>query len=242
MSKIHDGHPGITKSRGRAKQAVWWTGISKDIQQMVSQCRHCLEKSATQQKEPLMTSELSDHPFRKISVDICELNRKTYLVSVDYYSRYIDINNLNSITSNTVINKKKINFSLHGIPESVISDIGTQFTSQEFTNFSAEWNFHHITSCPHYFQANGEAERAVQTAKKILQQKDQHLALLTYRATPIPSLKKSPAELALGCCLRTRLPMIPNLLTPNGVHVNHEQLKSRDKRAKVSQKTYTPAA
>ena len=236
LSKIHDGHPGITKSRGRAKQAVWWTGISKDIQQMVSQCRHCLEKSAAQQKEPLMTSELPDRPFQKIAVDICELNRETYLVSVDYYSRYIDINKLNSITSNTVINKMKMNFSQHGIPETVISDNGTQFTSQEFKNFSAEWNFHHITSSPHYPQANGEAERAVQTAKKILQQKDQHLALLTYRATPIPSLRKSPAELAFGRRLRTRLPMMPNLLTPNGV--NHEQLKLRDERAKVSQKRY----
>ena len=109
LSKIHDVHPGITKSRERAKQAVWWTGISKDIQQMVSQCRHCLEKSAIQQKEQLMTSKVPDRPFQKIAVDICELNRETYLVSVDYYSRYIDINKLNSITSNTVINKIKMN-------------------------------------------------------------------------------------------------------------------------------------
>ena len=87
----------------------------------------------------------------------------------------MDINKLNSITSNTVTNKMKMNFSQHGIPESVISDNGTQFTSQEFKNFSAEWNFHHITSSPHYPQANGEAERAVQTAKKILQLEDQHL-------------------------------------------------------------------
>ena len=55
-----------------------------------------------------MTSKLPDRPFQKIAVDICELNRETYLVTVDYYSRYIDINQLNSITSNTVINKSDI--------------------------------------------------------------------------------------------------------------------------------------
>ena len=59
---------------------------------------------------------------------------------------------------------------------------------------------------------------------------------MTNRATPIPSLRKSPEELAFGRRLRTRLPMMPNLLTPNGV--NHEQFKSRDERAKVSQKRY----
>ncbi|GFO14288.1 Pol polyprotein [Plakobranchus ocellatus] len=169
LNRIHDGHPGISKSRERAKQAVWWPGISKDIQQMVAGCRHCLEKSPIQQKEPLMTSELPDRPFQKVAVDICELNRETYLVSVDYYSRYIDINKLSNITSNTVINKMKMNFSQHGIPETVISDNGRQFTSQEFKTFATAWNFHPITSSPHYPQANGEAERAVQTAKKILQ-------------------------------------------------------------------------
>ncbi|GFO25113.1 Pol polyprotein [Plakobranchus ocellatus] len=203
---------------------------------MVAECTHCLEKSPTQQKEPLMTSELPDRPFQKVAVDICELNHETYLISVDYYSRYIDINKLSNITSNTVINKMKMNFSQHGIPETVISDNGRQFTSQEFKTFATVWNFHHITSSPHYPQANGEAERAVQTAKKILQQTDQHLALLTYRATPIPSLGKSSAELAFGRRLRTRLPMIPKLLLSNGM--NHKQLKYKDERAKVSQKRY----
>ncbi|GFO02434.1 Pol polyprotein [Plakobranchus ocellatus] len=236
LNRIHDGHPGISKSRESAKQAVWWPGISRDIQQMVAKCRHCLERSPTQQKEQLMTSELPDRPFQKVAVDICELNHETYLVSVDYYSRYIDINKLSNITSNAVINKMKMNFSQHGIPEIVISDNGRQFTSQEFETFATAWNFHHITSSPHYPQANGEAEKAVQTAKKILQQTDQHLALLTYRARPIPSLGKSPAELAFGRRLRTRLPMIPKLLSPNGV--NHKQLKYKDERAKVSQKRY----
>ncbi|GFS26222.1 Pol polyprotein [Elysia marginata] len=236
LDRIHDGHPGITKSRERAKQAVRWPEISKDIQRMVAVCRHCLEIRPTQPSEPLIPTELPDRPFQKVAIDICELNKETYLVSVDYYSRYIDINKLHNITANTVINKMKMNFSQHGIPEIVISDNGAQFTSQEFKTFSQEWNFNHITSSPHYPQANGALERAVQTAKTILRQKDQHLALLTYRATPIPSVGKSPAELAFGRRLRTRLPVVPTVLKPCGV--DHEDLQSRHTAAKVSQKRH----
>ena len=41
LDKIHQGHQGITKCRERAKQAVWWLGLSRQIQDMVESCRIC---------------------------------------------------------------------------------------------------------------------------------------------------------------------------------------------------------
>ena len=117
-------------------------------------------------------------------------------------SRYIDITYLPSLTSATVIGKLKNFFSHHGIPEMVISDNGTQFSSAEFRTFADRWNLSHVTSSPHYLQSNGAAERAVKTVKEILRQDDIFLALLSYRSTPIPDLrvgygKKAPNHHAI---------------------------------------------
>ena len=146
LDRIHDGHLGITKCRERANQGVWWPGLSKQIQDRVAMCKLCMQKKPAQQSEPLLPSTLPDRPFQRIGVDLCELKGKHFLVSVDYFSRYIDILPLQSLTSSAVINKMKQIFSQHGIAETVISDNGPQFAAKEFQQFAEEWNFHHATS------------------------------------------------------------------------------------------------
>ena len=107
LDRIHDGHLGITKCHERATQCVWWPGINKNIQERVVKCRHCCEKQPSHPNETLFTLMLPDRPFQKIGVDICEFKGHPYLVSVDYYSRYIDISSLSEITSFTVVCKMK---------------------------------------------------------------------------------------------------------------------------------------
>ena len=63
LGGIHDGHKGVPKCRERANQCVWWLGMSQEIKEMVAKCRHCLEKSPSQKKEPLVPSKLQDYPF-----------------------------------------------------------------------------------------------------------------------------------------------------------------------------------
>ena len=216
------------------KKSVWWPHVSKDIQDRVATCGHCLEKRPSQAREPMLPSLLPDRPFQKVGVDLCEFRGLQYLVIVDYYSRYIDLAHLPKITSSTVVNKVKNSFTHHGIPETVIADNVTQFTSAEFKTFSVDWSFQHVTSSLHYPQSNGEAERAVKTAKELLKQDYIFLALLTYRSTPIPDLGASPAELAFGRRLRTTLPSLLGTLTPRTV--NQETLRERDAAFKQKQK------
>ena len=115
-----------------------------------------------------------------------------------------------------------------------MSDNGRQYSSAEFQQFSAEWNFNYVTSSPHFLQSNGAAERAVRTAKEILKQDDVFLGPLTYRATPIPELGASPAELAFDRRLRTTLPSLPGTISPRTI--SGDDIKERSEALKRRQK------
>ena len=149
-------------------------------------------------KEPIMSTKLPKRPFEMVDVDICEFKGQNYLIVIDYYSRYLEILLLSRLTSEVVIAKFKSVFAHHGIPETVVTDNGRQFASSEFQRFVTAWNFTHVTSSPYFPQSNGEAERAVQEAKKILAQSDPMLALMIHRSTPTTATGYSPAELAMG--------------------------------------------
>ena len=86
----------------------------------------------------------------------------------------------------------------NGIPETLISDNGLQYSSQEFAAFCKQWGIDHVTSSPLYPQSNGFVERSVQTVKNLLGKaeasgQDPYLALLTYRTTPVDSILPSPS-------------------------------------------------
>ena len=233
MSQLHSGHQGIHKSKERARCSVWWPGINTDIEEYIKKCRVCCQFQRPR-FEPLCPSELPDTPWQKVGTDLFEWKQVSYLLVVDYYSRFIEIAKLSSTTSRGVINHLKSIFARHGIPQTVVSDNGPQYSSVEFAQFARDYKFNHITSSPRFPQTNGESERAVQTVKGLLKRsKDPYLALLAYRSTPL-KLGYSPAELLMGRALRATVPIQLQQLQPK--LPNSKELRKRDKELKNKQK------
>ncbi|GFS21850.1 Pol polyprotein [Elysia marginata] len=106
--------------------------------------------------------------LHQYSKDLFDLHGKTYLLVVDYHSRWPEIRLLDRLTSAAVIIRLKSTFATHGIPDLVVFDNGPQFASAEFRQFSSIFGFTHTTSSPRHPQANGEAEHAVKTVKNLL--------------------------------------------------------------------------
>ena len=161
--------------------------------------------------------------------------KHTYLLIVDYYSRFIEISQLNRTTAEDVILHTKSIYARHGIPEVVVSDNGPQYSAEAYARFPREYQFEHITSSPHYPQSNGEAELAVQTVKCLLKKEgDPYLALLSYRATPLQS-GFSPSELLMPRKLRTNVPVTREVLKPQVPDLS--SVRERDERHKTRQQS-----
>uniref|UniRef100_A0A3Q2QUM5 Gypsy retrotransposon integrase-like protein 1 n=1 Tax=Fundulus heteroclitus TaxID=8078 RepID=A0A3Q2QUM5_FUNHE len=225
LERIHDGHQGLNKCRMRANTSVWWPGLASQITHKVENCMYCREHRRAQNREPLLSTPLPDRPWKRIGIDLCEHGKENFLVISDYYSRYLEILHMPTTTSAQVSLKLKATFARYGIPEEVVSDNGPQFSSEVFKDFAHEMDFKHVTSSPQNPQGNGHAERAVQTAKRILQQKDPLLALMIYRSSPHSSTGVSPAELLLGRKIRTTLPTLDKVLQPKWPNRQHIRAK-----------------
>ena len=212
LDRIHTGHLGITKCRERAKQSVWWHGLSRPLEELAKNCSEC-RKTTVQKSEPLIPSTLPKLPWQRVATDLFELKGRVYLL-IDYFSRYIEVARLDRTTAGDVILHTKADFARHGIPEMVVSDNGPQFSSEAYASFARQYGFEHVTSSPRYPQSNGESERAVQTVKNLVKKDgDAYLAMLSYRSTPL-RCGFSPAELLMAWKLRTTVPMTRASLKP----------------------------
>ena len=230
LDQIHTGHQGITKCRQRARQSVWWPGISAHLQAHVENCQTCA-RQRMQPVEPLITSAMPDLPWQKVAADFLEYDRKTYLLVVDYYSRFIEIAHLTTMMTAQTVRHMQSMFARHGFRETLVSDNGPQFSSAEFAAFATKHKIHHVTSSPLYPQANGIAERAVQTVKRLLRSSDPYDALLAYRTTPLEN-GYSPAELLFSRRLRTSVPITsaqrqPSLVDQHVFKTRTEDIQQR---------------
>ena len=240
MTKIHSSHMGIEKTTERAREILFWPGMTADLHNYVSACEICARRAPSNPKEPLLPHDIPIRPWQKVGTDIFSWNNTSYLVTVDYYSRYFEVDELPSTTSTTVIRKLSAHFARHGIPEIVISDNGPQFTAEVFKTFATTWDFKHITSTPGYPQSNGLAEKTVQTIKRILDKAKADggnalLSILEYRSTPVDGTA-SPAQLLMGRQLRSVLPATDQQLKPRPI--NDNTFQSRRRHLQHRQKRY----
>lgn len=234
LTRIHEGHQGIVRCRARARESVWWPGISRAIVDIVDKCAECAMYK-NQAREPMLSSQTPELPWQKVAADLFQLDGVNYLLLVDYRSRYPEVAILQSATSaKAVIERMKSIFARHGIPEVLVTDNGPQFSATEFKNFAQHYGFQHITTSPRYPQANGEIERMVKTIKSFVKKSaDAYLALLNYCNTPGPT-GLSPAQLLMGRRLRSRLPMYPDQLKPRTF--NQSAWKRKDQKQRQRQK------
>ena len=157
LKVLHLGHYAIDKMNLRARETVYWPGISEDIKVTYHRCDICAKFARTQQKVTLQYVETPQARWEQLGLDLFSLKNTKYLLAVDYFSQFPIVRKLQSLHSVIVIKHFKELFMEIGVPRCIVSDSGTQFTSQEFKDFTRRWDIQHRITLPTNAQSNGQA-------------------------------------------------------------------------------------
>lgn len=211
VSDLHSAHQGVSKTLERATQAVFFPGIRKRLEERCLSCDKCCEAERHGTKEPLIPFPVPDYPFQVLGVDLFAQGNQSFLMIVDYLTKWPLVKKLiDSTSSKVVVEQLQEVFSEYGIPEKVVSDNGPQFSSMQFKMFCADQGIVHCTSSPLHPSGNGQVERTIGTIKSMLT-KCGHSSywegLLAIRNTPVAAGLLSPAQLLQGRLLRDKVPV-----------------------------------
>ena len=195
LELAHEGHPGIVAMKQRLRTKVWSPGIDKEVERACKTCHGCQLVSQPTKPEPMTRTELPTAPWQHLAADLLgPLPSGDYVfVVVDYYSRFFEMEFTKSTTCKKIVSMLFKIFVTHGLPLSLRTDNGPQFTSEHFTKYLEESGIEQRRTSPLWLQANCEIERQNRSVLKrlrIAQAEDRNWKseidnfLMMYRSTP----------------------------------------------------------
>ena len=216
VEELHETHPGICRMKALVRSYVWWPKMDADLEQKVRQCSPYQENRKSPPEAPLHPWEWPYKPWVPLHLDyVGPFLGKMFLIVMDAHSKWMEAFPMDTSTSSATIEKLRIAFATHGLPEIVVTDNGSNFASKEFEDFLKQNGIRHIRTAPYHPASNGLAERAVQTFKEGMKKMSGGSVetrvsrfLARYRITPQTSTGVSPAELLLGRKPRSRLDLV----------------------------------
>ena len=236
MELAHDsilaGHLGNKKTKDRILTAFYWPGISGDVTRYCRSCDICQKTipKGRVPKVPLQHMPLIDQPFKRVAVDLIgeikpasEEGHRWILTLVDYGTRYPEAIALKKIDTESVAEALVEIFSRVGVPEEILTDLGTQFVSQCMEEVHRLLCLRHLTTTPYHPMCNGLVENFNGCLKNMLkklsteQPKQWHRylnpLLFAYREVKQESTGFAPFELLYGRSVRGPMIILKELWT-----------------------------
>ena len=110
--------------------------LDSDIEKTAKSCLTCQENQKIPAKAPLHPWEWPDVPWFRLHADYAgPFCGKMFLLVIDAHSKWLDVHCVQSATSAVTIDKLRSSFATHGIPNTLVTDNGSVFTSAEFEHF-----------------------------------------------------------------------------------------------------------
>jgi len=171
------GHYGFNKTISLIKRDFWWPSLSSDVKDYVRSCEICCRAKPSRHKPYgfLNPLDISERPWSSIGLDfITDLpvsdGFNCILVVVDRLTKMIHLIPFRNIPSAVDTADAFMNsiFKLHGLPNEIISDRGSQFTSKFWSALCNSLNVNLKFSSPYHHQSNGQTERVNSVVEQYL--------------------------------------------------------------------------
>lgn len=219
MNHNNAGHFGFEKTLSRIQESFWFPMMHRFTKKYVSACFECAHhKAPGGPKEGLLhVIPKVEIPFHTLHADhlgpfVRSKRGNAYLLTIiDAFTRYIRIKAVRDTKTATAVRIFK-DFGYFGIPNRLITDRGTCFTSSKFKSSTQNFGIKHILNAVATPRVNGQIEHFNLTIMDALGARcynekentwDEHIGeiQLSINTTVNKSTGKSLSELLFGCKL-----------------------------------------
>lgn len=133
-------HGGMVKTLDLLKRLLFWPGMSRDVREYIRNCDICKSTKAPNfvMKPEMGQQTISIKPFQRMFIDLLGSYPRSksgnigLLIVLDHFSKFHWLHPLNKFTSNNIREFLQQHiFHVYGVPETVVSDNGSQFRAND---------------------------------------------------------------------------------------------------------------
>lgn len=169
-------HLGFDKTLSSVKQRYFWPKMNEEIRKYCRQCLKCQTSKSgnTNVTPPMGPQKPVEYPWQFITLDYVGplppsgKNRNTcMLVVTDVFSKFVLIQPFREAKAHSLAEfVENMLFNLFGVPEIILTDNGSQFTSHVFRNLLAAYHVSHWLTPAYHPQVNNteRVNRVITTA------------------------------------------------------------------------------
>ena len=208
------GHFSLTKTKSILNDKFTWPGVSTDVRDYILSCDTCKKfNKHTHKPAPYHTRPVITEPFDEIALDIIGPLPRSHqryrfaLTAICMASRWPEVYPIKDTKAENIVSALIEFLARNGIPSKILTDQGSQFTSEVMAQTCQLLGITHITTVPYRPQGNGILEHFHGTLKPLLAKVASNkvdwvqflpLALSAIRAIPCRSTGFSPSEVVFG--------------------------------------------
>ena len=240
FNAIHGlGHPGVERTRQSVRAKVVWPSMNEDVARWARECIPCQQAKITRHTvPPIGEFAVPNKRFDHVHLDLVTLplsnGCRHLLTAVDRFTRWPVAIPLTDISAQSVVDAFVGGWIQNfGVPSTVTSDRGSQFSSAIFQQLTRTWGIEAIMTTPYHPESNGMVERFHRRLKESLialgaDEADKWfwklpMALLAIRTTVKPDIGASPSDLVYGEGLS-----VPGEMLPKVPSTDHQLLRQRE--------------